>query len=164
MNEQKDRSQCESEVRWLYEQVISSWDKRDAKGFAESFAEDAIIIGYDGSLHAGKYDLKSTLSEIFSAHPTPPYVCKIKSIKFVDNISILHAIVGMIPPGKDELEPKLNAHQVMMASKGDDGQWLIHSFQNTPAAFHGRPELIDAMTDELNEILKELKQLEPKRP
>jgi len=30
-----------------------------------------------------------------------------------------------------------------------DGEWRIKLFQNTPAQFHGRPELVEQMTDEL---------------
>jgi len=34
-----------------------------------------------------------------------------------------------------------------------DGQWRIAVFQNTPAQFHGRPELVKKMTDELRQLL-----------
>lgn len=164
MNKTSEKSvaDIEVELRWLYEQAISAWDKRDAKGFAQCFADDAVVIGFDGSLHDGRAALKSELTEIFESHPTPPYVSKVKQVKVMNDVGILHAIVGMVPPGKDELEPKLNARQVMVASRVD-GTWLINVFQNTPAAFHGRPELMDAMTGELNEILQELRSLEPKK-
>lgn len=151
----------ELELRWLYEQVISAWDKRDAKEFAQFFADDATVIGFDGSLHDGRAALRADLANIFESHPTPPYVSKVKQIKIMDNVGILVAIVGMVLPGTDELEPKLNARQVMVALR-TDGKWLINVFQNTPAAFHGRPELLDEMTGELNEIWQELKALEPK--
>jgi uncharacterized protein (TIGR02246 family) len=31
----------------------------------------------------------------------------------------------------------------------EDGHWQIFQFQNTPAQFHGRPEMAEALTDEL---------------
>lgn len=151
----------ELELRWLYEQVISAWDKRDAKEFAQFFADDATVIGFDGSLHDGRAALRADLNHIFESHPTPPYLSKVKQIRIIDNVGILVAIVGMVPPGKDEIEPTLNARQVMVAVR-TDGKWLINVFQNTPAVFHGRPELLQEMTGELNEIWEELKALEPK--
>lgn len=157
----KVSAERELELRWLYEQVISAWDKRDAKEFAQSFADDAIVIGFDGYLHEGRLSLKTDLKQIFESHPTPAYVSKVKQVKIINGVGILQAIVGMVPPGKDELEPKLNARQVLVASNVG-GKWQINVFQNTPAAFHGRPELIEEMTNELNDIWQELKALKPK--
>ncbi len=34
-----------------------------------------------------------------------------------------------------------------------DGKWRILLFQNTPAQFHGRPELVQQMTEELRRLL-----------
>ena len=36
-----------------------------------------------------------------------------------------------------------------------DGAWQVELFQNTPAAFHGRPELSEQMTEELRQALVE---------
>jgi hypothetical protein len=35
----------------------------------------------------------------------------------------------------------------------EGGVWRIVSYQNTPAQFHGRPELAQALTDELQQLL-----------
>lgn len=58
----------------------------------------------------------------------------------------------MIPPGKSDIEPAVNAHQTLVAVKKDNG-WQVELFQNTPAQFHGRPELVEEMTEELRELL-----------
>ena len=55
----------------------------------------------------------------------------------------------MVPPGKSELDPSKNAIQALVARK--DGDWRIVLYQNTPAQFHGRPELVQQMTTELEE-------------
>ena len=68
-------------------------------------------------------------------------------------MALLRAIVGMVPPGGSELEPDKNAHQTVVAAKEDDA-WRIILLQNTPAQFHGRPELVSQMTDELREVLE----------
>ena len=59
----------------------------------------------------------------------------------------------MIPPGKDDIEPSVNAHQTLVAMRKNHA-WLIKLFQNTPAQFHGRPELVEEMTEELREVLR----------
>ena len=64
----------------------------------------------------------------------------------------MRAIVGMILPGKKELNSATNAIQSLIAIKQND-LWKISLFQNTPAQFHGRPELVDAMTQELSKLL-----------
>ena len=38
-----------------------------------------------------------------------------------------------------------------MTAERRDGQWRIVYYQNTPAAYHGRPELVVALTDELRD-------------
>jgi hypothetical protein len=58
----------------------------------------------------------------------------------------------MVPPGKKELSSATNAIQSLVAIKRND-IWKISLFQNTPAQFHGRPELVDAMTKELSKLL-----------
>ena len=63
-------------------------------------------------------------------------------------VALLHAVVGMIPPGEADLNPERNAHQTVVATK-QGGDWRIAFFQNTPAQFHGRPDVAKALTDEL---------------
>jgi uncharacterized protein (TIGR02246 family) len=63
-------------------------------------------------------------------------------------VAMLRAVAGMIPHGEQDLKPELNAIQTLVAVKGDDG-WRAAMFQNTPAAFHGRPEDAKKLSDEL---------------
>ncbi|OEH56334.1 DUF4440 domain-containing protein [Oceanobacillus sp. E9] len=141
------------EVQKLYQTLIDAWNKRDAEGMASRFAEQGVQIGFDGSKLVGKKEILSHLVPIFENHPTPPFVTKVKNIRILGNdTAILHAIAGMIPPGKKEIDPSVNAHQTLVAVKKDD-EWQIELFQNTPAQFHGRPELVEEMTKELMEIV-----------
>ena len=64
------------------------------------------------------------------------------------NVALLRAVVGMVPPGESDLNPSVNAIQSLVAAR-DGGRWLAALFQNTPAAFHGRPELSESLTAEL---------------
>lgn len=141
-----------NEITELYQRLINAWNKRNASGMAELFMDEGEMIGFDGSLASGNKGVFTHLEPIFASYPTPPFVSKIKDIRSLGsaNAAILRAIVGMVPPGREELEPSLNAHQTLVAVKVE-GKWLIEVFQNTPARYDGRPELIEEMTDELKE-------------
>jgi uncharacterized protein (TIGR02246 family) len=66
-------------------------------------------------------------------------------------VAILDAIAGIIPYGQAELRPDLNAIQTMVIAKTEEG-WRIALYQNTPAQYHGRPELAEALTEELRAL------------
>jgi uncharacterized protein (TIGR02246 family) len=142
------------EVKTLYENLIEAWNNRNATGMAELFTYDGELIGFDGSQVVGKDEIFLHLEPIFANHPTPPFIRKVKDIKGLGaEHALLRAIVGMIPNGKTEINPDLNAHQTLIASKRE-GKWKIELFQNTPAQFQGRPELVEKMTDELRQLLR----------
>jgi uncharacterized protein (TIGR02246 family) len=97
----------------------------------------------------GRDEIEGALAQIFKDHPTPPYVTKVRELRFLSNdVALLRAVAGMTPPGKSDLDPALNAVQTMVASR-QDGEWIVELFQNTPAAFHGRPEEAAKLTAEL---------------
>ena len=64
----------------------------------------------------------------------------------------IRAIVGMVPPGKKDINPQTNAIQSLIVLKHDN-KWNISLLQNTPAHFHGHPELVEEMTRELKGLL-----------
>ncbi len=139
-------------VRSLYEHLINAWNSRIASGMAEQFTDDGELIGFDGSQVIGREEILSHLEPIFENHPTPPFVSKVKDIRLLSSdVVLLRAIVGMVPPGKADLNPELNAHQTLIAVKVEN-EWRIELFQNTPAQFHGRPKLVERMTEELRQV------------
>lgn len=147
-------SSFQDEIKSLYQILIDTWNNRDAEGMAAQFAEQGVQIGFDGSKVIGREEIFSHLQPIFENHPTAPFITKVKDIRALGaEAAILHAIAGMIPPGKTEIEPSVNAHQTLVAVKKNNA-WQVELFQNTPAQFHGRPELVEQMTEELNQLIK----------
>ncbi|MFZ6645534.1 SgcJ/EcaC family oxidoreductase [Undibacterium sp. TJN25] len=145
--------QMHAQVYALYRRMLEGWNTRDAALMAAQFAPDGISIGFDGSQMSGQDEISSTLQQIFAQHATPPFVHKLKSVRLLTpEVALLCAIAGMAPPGKSELEPSLNAVQTIVAQLCD-GQWRISQLQNTPAALHGRPELVQQMTAELKDAM-----------
>ena len=150
---QDSASADESEIRELYRQMLDGWNNRSADAFAVPFAEDGESIGFDGSQLVGRTEIVSMIRQIFADHPTAPYVSKVKSVTLLSpEVAVLRAIAGMVPPGQSDINPAVNTLQTLIALKRD-GQWRIVLFQNTPAQLHGRPELVQQMTEELRQLL-----------
>jgi uncharacterized protein (TIGR02246 family) len=153
MNSQPSNPSDETTVSALYQKLLDSWNRRDAAGFAALYDENSDVVGFDGSQMFGRAEIEATLSQIFADHMTATYVSKIRGVRFLaPEVAVLRAVVGMIPPGKKDLNPDANAIQTLVATK-QEGQWRIAVFQNTPAQFHGRPELVEALTEELRQLL-----------
>jgi uncharacterized protein (TIGR02246 family) len=147
----------EAVIRVLYHRLLDCWNAQDAEGFASLFAEDGHTIGFDGSPTNGRSTIARHLAEIFAHHKTARYVGIIREVRrLTDEVELLQAVAGMVPPGASEIQPEVNAVQSLVAVR-HDGEWRLTLFQNTPAAFHGRPELVQALTEELqNEFVRQL--------
>ena len=75
----------------------------------------------------------------------------VRQVQFLSqSVAALRAVAGMVPPGQTDLNPGLNAIQTLIATK-HDASWQVALYQNTPAAFHGRPEAVKALTNELRQ-------------
>jgi uncharacterized protein (TIGR02246 family) len=139
-------------ARSLYRRLIERWNVQDADGFAGFFAEDGTSVGFDGSTVTGRPSIAAHLGEIFADHKTATYVSAVRDVQTIGGeVALLRAVVGMVPPGEDDLNPHANAIQSLVARKSGDG-WRIILFQNTPAALHGRPDEAAALTDELRAV------------
>ena len=143
-----------AEIETIHKELLSFWNKQDAKGMASLFAEDANVIGFDGSQINGKSEIELEMQKIFKDHETSRFIWKVQEVKFLNNATaFLRAVVGMVPRGKRDIKPDVNAIQSLIATL-QSGIWKIALFQNTPARFDGRPELSEKLNKELREVLK----------
>jgi uncharacterized protein (TIGR02246 family) len=137
----------------LYFALLDRWNARDAAGLAALFTEQGELVGFDGSEINGREAIESHLAPIFASHPTPAYFAKIRHTRSLcADIALLRALAGMLPDGANDLNPALNAVHTVVATQRE-GKWLIELFQNTPAAWHGRPHDVEALTQELRVLL-----------
>jgi uncharacterized protein (TIGR02246 family) len=138
----------------LYVHLLDAWNRRSADDFAELFGESGSCVGFDGSPMNGRSEIGSSLSAIFEHHPTASYVAKMREVRSLGaTVTLIRAVAGMIPPGKTEINAATNAIQsLVIVGSGQAAQ--IALFQNTPAAFHGRPELSESLTKELSDVAR----------
>jgi uncharacterized protein (TIGR02246 family) len=142
---------AERAARELYGDLLRCWNERKAGSFARLFARNANMVGFDGSQVNGEEEIEAHLAEVFGSHQTATYVGKVREVRLLGpEVVLLRAVAGMLPPGGSALMPERNTiHTLVAARQGD--RWQVELFQSTPAAFHGRPEASDALTEELRE-------------
>jgi len=138
----------------LYEEILIAWNQRDAAAMAAHFDKDGNLVGYDGTQADSRAAIEDHLRPIFADHPTAAYVAKVREIQILTrDVGILCAVVGMIPPNSDDVNPAGNTIQTLVAVQHADG-WQATLFQSTPAAWHGRPQDSEALTEELRDVMR----------
>ena len=143
----------ESQVRSLYHSLIEAWNKNNAGEYADLFATNANVIGFDGSQMNGQEEIRGQLSAIFQNHKVATYVSVIREVRLIrPDVFVLRAVVGMISPGSADIMPERNAIQTLIAEK-QQGIYKVSVFQNTPAVFDGRPQLREQLSAELRQAL-----------
>lgn len=136
----------------LYTRLLDGWNRRDAATFARQFTADGSTVGYDGSQMDGRDAIETELARIFAHHTPATYVARVRKVRALGpDAMLLRAVVGMVPPGKDVLNPERNAIQSLVAVL-ESGQPRIALFHNTPARFDGRPQLAEQLTAELTAV------------
>src|SRR4051794_21337922 len=94
----------EKEIKQLYQEVLDGWNQRSAAGMAAPFAENGSIVGFDGSQMNSRAEIEAELLPIFTNHPTARFVSIVQEVRpLAPNVALLRAIVGMVPPGKQEI-------------------------------------------------------------
>lgn len=144
----------QSAVVTTYTHLLESWNRRAASAFAALFTDEGSSVGFDGSQMNGRGAIEATLREIFGSHPTASYVAKVREVRPLGaDVTLLRAVVGMVPPGSNELNPAVNAIQSLVMVGHGDSTRIAH-LHNTPAAFHGRPDAARALTAELADLVR----------
>jgi len=142
-----------TQVAELYSSLIAAWNDADATRFAAQFTAEGSLVGFDGSTVNGRSEIGRHLCEIFDHHQTATYVCQVRFVRALGaSHALLEAVAGMVQPGDSDIKPELNTVQCLTASRTGD-QWRIEHYQNTPAAYYGRPEIQHALNEELRRLL-----------
>jgi uncharacterized protein (TIGR02246 family) len=146
---------AERAARELYGEILRCWNERNAGEFARRFSRNGNMVGFDGSPIDGQENIEEHLSEVFRSHPTATYVGKVREVRLLSpHVVLLRAVAGMVPPGQADPNPAVNTiHTLVAASEGN--RWRVELFQSTPAAFHGRPAAVEALTAELRKELEQ---------
>jgi len=143
----------EEKVLTLYKEVLNQWNDKQGAGMASLFTDDGSLVGFDGSQVNTLKEIEAHLTPIFAQYPTARFIHIVRDVRALGvDTAILQANVGMVPRGYSDINPAVNAVQTMVAVK-KGSEWKVALFQNTPAAFHGRPEDVEKLSAELRAVL-----------
>jgi uncharacterized protein (TIGR02246 family) len=145
-----------TEVIAVHTRLLEAWNRRDAVGFAALFTPTGLAVGFDGSEMAGRAEIEGQLAAVFTHHQTAAYVAQVRGVRQVaEGAHLLHAVVGMVPPGADAINPAVNAVQsALLVADGTAAAPQLALLQTTPAAFHGRPHLGAQLTADVTAVLR----------
>jgi uncharacterized protein (TIGR02246 family) len=133
----------------LYNRLIQFWNDCNCDDFANLFAVNGSLIGFDGSQANGREDIREHLSSIFCDHGPARFITMIQETRILSNDTVLlRAVAGMMMPGTSTIIPHFNSIQSLIATR-EHGEFKISLFQNTPAAFNHHPELVAQLTTAL---------------
>jgi uncharacterized protein (TIGR02246 family) len=149
VREQQEESPDEQAVRALYREMLRSWNRRDARGFAALCSEAARVIGVDGVELTGRCAIELELARSFEHQPTLACIGVVRSIQRVgESVLLLSAIAGMYRPGSYRVDPAWNAVQTLIVAR-EHGRFRVISLQSTLASFDPHSELAQRVTAEL---------------
>jgi uncharacterized protein (TIGR02246 family) len=139
----------DTQIRALYARFLAGWNQRSGVTVSSVFADDGEMIDLDGTLRSGRLTIAADMRRLFSEHATPTFVGIVRSVRRLgEDVAVVHAVTGMIPPGSDALEPSLHTVHSLVAVE-DAGRWKIAVLQSTPARYGGRSDVLAALTAEL---------------
>jgi uncharacterized protein (TIGR02246 family) len=156
----------EADIRALYQQAMNGWNMGNGDAFAAPFAEDADLVGFDGTHLKGRPEIASFHQHLFDTYVKGTrLVGKVKSVRFLStDVALMHTVGGTVMPGQSDIDPERNSVQTIVATKKrNDGRrwWHIAAFQNTRAQFIGRPDAAQDLTRELRALLSPERQTQP---
>ena len=144
----------EAAIRTLYQQMMDGWNKGSGHTFAATYTDDSDFIGFDGTYMKGRQQIASFHQMLFDKFlKGSRLIGKIRSIRFIaENVAVMIAVGGTVMAGQSDIEPERNSIHTIVAVKRDSN-WCFAAFQNSRVQYIGRPEELQALTEELRQEL-----------
>lgn len=117
----------------LTQKVVSAWSNADADAFASVFVEDGTMI-LAGVFCEGRDAVRDQMAAAFQGpYKDTQVVGEPIGIRFLGpDVAILLSNGGVLQPGETELSDQSAIRASWLATRQDDGQWLLAAYQNTP--------------------------------
>ncbi|HMF10412.1 MAG TPA: SgcJ/EcaC family oxidoreductase [Thermoanaerobaculia bacterium] len=131
----------EKEVRLLYQNLSSRWNRRDAEGIADLFEEEGSLVGLDGTSVDGRVPIREHLKALFANLAAPTYAAEVEDVRVVTaEVAVLRAVAGVVLPG-EQADFSVLIVQTLVAARDHD-RWSIALFHSSPAFGHEGPETV----------------------
>ena len=154
-------------IRALHGQVLDAWGAGNGNAFAAPFSDDALFIGFDGSVMRGREQIAATHQDVFDRWMKGTRLVEEQTeVRFVDpDVAVVHTLGGTVMGGKSEPTPERDSIQTLVAVR-DAGGWSFVSFQNTrirPIAGGAVSALLWLVPDSLWRLLFTLSKTAPRK-
>ena len=158
----------ERAIRALQRQVLDAWGAGNGKAFAAPFSDDALFIGFDGSVMRGREQIAATHQDVFDRWMKGTRLVEEQTeVRFVDpDVAVVHTLGGTVMRGKSEPTPERDSIQTLVAVRDPAGGWSFVSFQNTrirPIAAGAVSALLWLVPDSLWRLLFSLAKTAPRK-
>lgn len=122
----------EAAVRALYRRLMAAWNKGSGDGYAATFTENGVLVGFDGTALNGRQEIVSFHQPLFDKWlKGTRLVGEVMNVRFLTpNIAVMHAIGSTIMRGKSKPDPARDSIQTFVAVR-EHGEWKLAAFQNT---------------------------------
>jgi uncharacterized protein (TIGR02246 family) len=163
----QERATDERAIRALHGRMLEAWGAGDGEAFAAPFSDDALFIGFDGSVMRGREQIAATHQDVFDRWMKGSRLVEERTeVRFVDpDVAIVHALGGTVMRGKSEPTPQRDSIQTLVAVRDARG-WSFVSFQNTrirPIAAAAASALLWLVPDSLWRLLFSLSKTAPRK-
>ena len=157
----------EREIRALHQRMLDAWSAGDGEAFATPFSDEAVLVGFDGSVMRGREQIATVHQELFDRWlEGSRLVEEHTEVRFVGpDVAIVHATGGTVMRGKAEPSPERDSIQTLVASR-KTGAWSFVSFQNTrirPIGAGAASALLWLVPDRLWRLLFRLSSTAPRK-
>ncbi len=117
----------------LTQQVVAAWQNQDADTFANVFVEDGTMI-LAGVYCEGRDAVRSHMAAAFEGPYKDTQVTGTPvGIRFLgEDVAVLLSEGGVIGAGETEVSEESAIRASWLATRQDDGRWLLAAYQNTP--------------------------------
>jgi uncharacterized protein (TIGR02246 family) len=117
----------------LTQKVVAAWAHQDADSFASVFVEDGTMI-LAGVYCEGRDAVREHMAKAFQGPYKDTQVTGTPTgMRFLGpDVAILLSEGGVLGAGETEVTDDSAIRASWLATRQDDGQWLLAAYQNTP--------------------------------
>jgi uncharacterized protein (TIGR02246 family) len=162
----QERAADEREVRALHQRMLDAWQHGHGERFAAPFSDDAVFIGFDGSVMRGRRQIANVHQELFDRWLKGSRLLEERTeVRFVaPDVAIVHTVGGTVMRGKAKPAPERDSIQTLIAVRSA-GAWCFVTFQNTrirPIGAGAASALLWLVPDQLWRLLFRLSKRTPR--
>jgi uncharacterized protein (TIGR02246 family) len=153
MNHETIHQTDETQIRALFEDLLSDWGRCDGEAYGSRFTEDADYVAFDGTRTRGRREISASHQQLFDKYLRGTRLTgRILSIKFPrPDVALVHATGDTVMRGKTAPSPERASIQTLVAVREGD-EWRFAAFHNCrvrPIGSGAAGFLIWALTDKL---------------